>query len=60
MKRNPKQAESNLYDCIPQTGPCLIGCSNRFHHRPGAFEYRELTDDGIPKEGQYWRRRDVE
>jgi hypothetical protein len=24
------------------------------------FKYRELTDDGLPKEGRYWRRRDVE
>ena len=24
------------------------------------FKYRELTDDGIPKEARYWRRRDME
>ena len=24
------------------------------------FKYRELTDDGIPKEARYWRRRDAE
>ena len=24
------------------------------------LKYRELTDDGIPKEARYWRRRDVE
>jgi DNA ligase-1 len=24
------------------------------------FKYRELTDDGIPKEGRYWRKRDEE
>lgn len=24
------------------------------------FKYRELTDDGIPKEARYWRRRDDE
>jgi DNA ligase-1 len=24
------------------------------------FKYRELTDDGIPKEARFWRRRDVE
>jgi DNA ligase-1 len=24
------------------------------------FKYRELTDDGIPKEGRYWRKREVE
>ncbi len=24
------------------------------------FKYRELTDDGVPKEARYWRRRDAE
>ena len=24
------------------------------------FKYRELSDDGIPKDARYWRRRDVE
>jgi len=24
------------------------------------FKYRELSDDGIPKEARYWRKRDVE
>ncbi len=24
------------------------------------FKYRELSDDGIPKEGRFWRKRDVE
>ncbi len=31
--------------------------------RPGqlvTFKYRELSDDGIPKEARYWRKRDVE
>ena len=37
MKRNPKQADSNLYDCIPQVGPCPIGCNQCFYNRPGAF-----------------------
>ena len=37
MKRNPKQADSNLYDCIPQAGPCPIGCNQCFYNRPGAF-----------------------
>jgi DNA ligase-1 len=33
------------------------------HFRLGqkvTFKYRELSDDGIPKEARYWRRRDVE
>ena len=37
MKRNPKQVDSNLYDCIPQAGPCPIGCNQCFYNRPGAF-----------------------
>ncbi len=37
MKRNPKQADSNLFDCIPQVGPCPIGCNQCFYNRPGAF-----------------------
>jgi hypothetical protein len=37
MRRNPKQADSNLYDCIPQTGPCPMGCNQCFYNRPGAF-----------------------
>jgi hypothetical protein len=24
------------------------------------FKYRELSDDGIPKEARFWRRRDAE
>ena len=24
------------------------------------FKYRELSDEGIPKEARYWRKRDVE
>jgi ATP-dependent DNA ligase len=33
------------------------------HFRPGqvvTFKYRELSDDGVPKEASYWRRREVE
>jgi len=37
MKRNPKQADSDLFDCIPQVGPCPIGCNQCFYNRPGAF-----------------------
>lgn len=36
-KRNPKQEGSNLWDCIPQNGPCPVGCSQCFYNRPGAF-----------------------
>ena len=33
------------------------------HFRKGqavTFKFRELSDDGIPKEASYWRRRDAE
>jgi hypothetical protein len=33
------------------------------HFRLGqtvTLKYRELSDDGIPKEARYWRRRDAE
>jgi hypothetical protein len=35
--RNPKQEGSNLWDCIPQKGPCPMNCSQCFYNRPGAF-----------------------
>lgn len=35
--RNPKQEGSNLWDCIPQTGPCPMNCNQCFYNRPGAF-----------------------
>lgn len=37
MKRNPKQAGSNLFDCIPQKGPCPNQCNQCYYNRPGAF-----------------------
>jgi len=37
MIRNPKQADTDFYDCIPQTGACPIGCSECFFNRPGAY-----------------------
>jgi hypothetical protein len=46
--RNPKQNGSNLYDCVPQTGPCPIACNQCFFNRG---YYREtpfvVPDDGI-------------
>lgn len=33
MKRNPKQAGTNLFDCIPQKGPCPNNCSQCFYNR---------------------------
>jgi hypothetical protein len=37
MKRNPKQEGSALFDCIPQSGNCPIGCNQCFFNRKGAF-----------------------
>ena len=36
-KRNPKQEGTSYFDCIPQTGPCPIGCNQCFFNRPGAY-----------------------
>ena len=36
-KRNPKQEGTSYFDCIPQTGPCPIGCNQCFYNRPGAY-----------------------
>ena len=47
MKRNPKQADSHLYDCIPQVGPCPIGCAQCFYNRPGAF-YVSIDEPHFP------------
>jgi len=32
MKRNPKQEGTNLFDCIPQTGPCPNNCNQCFYN----------------------------
>ena len=37
IRRNPKQDGTNYFDCIPQTGPCPIGCNQCFFNRPGAY-----------------------
>lgn len=37
MLRNPKQADSSLFDCIPQAGPCPNNCNQCFYNRPEAF-----------------------
>lgn len=36
MKRNPKQVGTNLFDCIPQVGPCPKNCNQCYYNRPGA------------------------
>jgi len=35
MIRNPKQVDSNLYDCRPQVGKCPVGCNQCFYNRVG-------------------------
>ena len=46
-KRNPKQVGSDLFDCIPQTGPCPNNCSQCFYNWPGAF-YVDINEPHIP------------
>lgn len=45
--RNPKQEGSNLWDCIPQVGPCPNNCFQCFYNRPGAF-YVPIDSPSIP------------
>lgn len=47
--RNPKMAGTSLWDCVPQSGKCPIGCSQCFFNRPGAF-YTEVPS--IPTPGE--------
>jgi len=47
MIRNPKQEGTNLFDCIPQCGPCSIGCNQCFYNRPGAY-YIPIDEPSIP------------
>jgi len=37
--RNPKQEGSNLWDCIPQKGPCPMNCSQCFYNRVSVCNY---------------------
>jgi hypothetical protein len=46
-KRNPKQEGTVLYDCVPQIGPCPIGCNQCFYNRPGAF-YLPIDRPSLP------------
>lgn len=45
--RNPKQVGTNLWDCIPQIGPCSMNCNQCFYNRPGAF-YVPIDKPHIP------------
>jgi hypothetical protein len=45
--RNPKQADTPFFDCIPQIGPCPIGCNQCFYNRPGAY-YVPIDKPHVP------------
>lgn len=47
MIRNPKQKGSKFWDCVPQKGPCPVGCSQCFYNRPGAW-YADISKPLIP------------
>jgi len=46
-KRNPKQEGTDYFDCIPQIGPCPIGCNQCFYNRPGAY-YVPIDQPHVP------------
>ncbi len=45
--RNPKQEGTPFWDCIPQVGPCPIGCSQCFYNRSGAY-YVPIDKPHVP------------
>ena len=45
--RNPKQEGTPFWDCIPQVGPCPIGCSQCFYNRPDAY-YVPIDKPHVP------------
>lgn len=45
--RNPKQEGTPFFDCIPQIGPCPIGCNQCFYNRPGAY-YVPIDKPHVP------------
>lgn len=45
--RNPKLVNTKFWDCVPQVGPCPIGCSQCFYNRPGAY-YAPIDVPNIP------------
>lgn len=40
--------------------PCWVEGKHFTKGQSVTFKYRELSDDGVPKEARYWRRRDAE
>lgn len=47
MKRNPKQDGTDLFDCIPQKGPCPNNCNQCYFNRPSAF-YLPINQNHFP------------
>lgn len=47
MKRNKKQEGTNLFDCIPQVGPCPLQCNQCYYNRTGAF-YVPINESHFP------------
>ncbi len=47
LNTNPKVVGSNIIDCIPQKGPCRIGCNQCYYNRAGAF-YRDIAKPYFP------------
>jgi len=49
-------------NAVAHPGQELKGCTGRFFKvgQTVTFKFRELSDEGIPKEARYFRRRDVE
>ncbi len=39
LSQNPKLEGTPLYDCIPQTGTCPVGCNQCYFNRPNAYYY---------------------
>jgi len=45
MRRNPKQEGSNIWDCVPQTGPCPMGCNQCYYNLRW---YTDMSEPIIP------------
>lgn len=61
-QREFDKPEAVLY-AYGHPGEVVPPCFQGKHFKVGdviTFKYRELSDDGIPKEGRFWRKRDVE
>ena len=60
-EREFAKPEATLY-AHGHPGEAMPDCFDGKHVKLGqtiTFKYRELSDDGIPKEGRFWRKREV-